>query len=313
MILVGVSLSAYLLTGPLKDAAESVSVPAMEKSMQRESGGEHPSQVEVLYVAIFLAFTIYGAHLAARFLSDRTWRKADDYVREVRWSVLDFVAIALLFLALAGTYNTFFVHPSGRLGAADETTVLEVLVSIFFYVVVLLFGNWILRQRGCRFRYCIVMTMCPYGKLILVGAVGFLAFQPLHFMYRTAMVAIFHGFRLPIEGHPVVEELLEPGGMALKLSLALSVTLSAPFFEEIFFRGFLYQALRRAMDARAAVVISAGLFASIHPWGFQAILVFPLGLLLAYLMERTGSVVPCIAVHFFVNGSSLLLTLLVRG
>jgi len=311
LILVGVFVCGGLLTGPLKNAADSFTVPAMEKNIKGESGPEHPSQVAKLFVIVFLVFTIYGAHLAARFFSDRTWRRRDHYTRDVRWSVVDFLAMVFLYLALAGAYTTFFAHPSGASGAAGEKALLGVMVTTCFYLVVLLFGIWMLKLRGGSFAEGMGLTIRPYGRLILIGVVAFLAFQPLHFIYKTAVVAVFHGLSVPIESHPVVEQLLKPDGMAVKLSIALSVVLAVPFFEEIFFRGFLYRAVRKTMDPVAAIAVTAALFAIVHPWVFQASLVLPLGFLLAYLMEKTGSVIPCMVVHFLVNGTSLLLTFLV--
>ncbi len=313
LILAGVSLSGRLLTGPLKHATDGFMAPAIEKNVEAKSGGEDHSQLEKLYVIVFLILTIYGAHLAARFLSDRAWRRRDHYARDVRWSVLDFVAMVFLYFALAGIYTTFFAHPSDSSGAFGERAVLEIIVSAFSYVIVLLFGIWILKLKGSNFADGMGLSIRPYGRLILIGVAAFLAFQPLNFIYTTAMAAAFYGLRLPIEGHPVVKELLRPDEIGTKASLAISVALFAPFFEEIFFRGFLYQALRRNFRAPAAIVITAGLFASIHPRVFQTTLIFPLGLLLAYLMEKTGSVIPCIVVHFLVNGTSLLLTFLLAS
>ncbi|NQT81935.1 CPBP family intramembrane metalloprotease [bacterium] len=312
LLLAGVFLSVGLLAGPLKKATDALAAPAVEKSLTGKPG-EGPSQLEKLYGTVFVVLTIYGAHLAARFFSDSTWRKRDRYIREVRWSGLDIFAMVVLFLALAGVYNTFFSSSSGASGGTEGTTAREVLVVPFFYLVVLLFGVWVLRQKGCSFSEGMGLTMRPYARLILIGVVAFVAFQPLLLIYRTAVMAVFSGLSLPIEGHPVVEELLKPDKIPLRVSLALSVVLSAPFFEEIFFRGFLYQGLRRTIDAGPAIFLTAALFALIHPGVFQASLIFPLGLVLAYLMERTGSVIPCIVMHFLVNGTSLLLTFLVAG
>jgi membrane protease YdiL (CAAX protease family) len=314
LILAGVLVSGVLQAGPLKDAGSALTGPALEKSIKGKAGAEGAAQEgKPLYVAVFLVslgVMVYAAHLAARFLSDRRWRRKDYYVREVRWSVVDALALILLFFALPAAYSSLLEHVLGASEAVEETTLSELVAAFSLDLVVLLFGVWVLRVKGSRFADGMGLVRRSYGRLMLVGLVAFLAFQPLHFIYTTGVVGFFYGLGLPIKAHPVVEELVKPGGMALKLSLVLTVALCAPFFEEVLFRGFFYQALRQKTNAWTAVLVTGGVFAFFHPWFFQASLVLPLGFLLAYLMEKTGSVIPGMVVHFLVNGTSLLRTIL---
>jgi membrane protease YdiL (CAAX protease family) len=256
---------------------------------------------------------VYGAHFAARFFSDREWRRRDIYFRIVRWTVADSFAVTFLFIALPILFSVLVSNPFETPGDKADFTVAQVAVGVFSSVVVYLFGISILRQRGATVAEAMGLRLGPYRRLILIGVIAFLAFQPLRFIHTAWMVAVFDKLNLSINAHPVVDQLTEPGAIDLKVALALSVGLAAPFFEEVFFRGFLYQALRKRLEPWAAILFTAVLFASVHPGFFQATLIFPLGVLLAYLMEKTGSLVPCIVVHFLLNGTSLVLTLLKTG
>ncbi|MDP2898254.1 MAG: CPBP family intramembrane metalloprotease [bacterium] len=275
--------------------------------------GSAGDKVSAPSVMIFLLALLYSAHLAARFLSDRNWRRRDDYVREVRWSVVDVVAMAMLYLAVGAVYGTFVGDTARSSNGTGEISIEDIGVSLAAFCVMLAFGISVLRQRGAGFGKSMGMTMRPRGRLVVVGLVAFLAFQPFRIMYGTVIVWFFKAFGLPIEQHPVVDELKERIGVDLAAALVLSVGLSAPFFEEVFFRGFLYQALRRYLRTWPAITLTGGLFALVHPGAFQQVLIFPLGLLLAYLMEKTGSLIPCMTVHFLVNASSLILLLLTGG
>ncbi len=313
VILAGMFVSILLLTGPLKDIGDDLGAPVVDKGTNGKETGQDAGRATALYAITFLGLAAYGGHLAARFLSDRSWRRKDLYDRQVNWSIADSLMIVLLFVALSLLSGVFSRSQPGGADSGREITVQYVIADIFSHLVVLLFALAILRQRGGRFSEGMGLRLRPHGRLILIGLVAFLAFQPLRLIYTTAVVAFFYGLRLPIEAHPVVDELLKQDRMDLRLSLAFSVVVAAPFFEEIFFRGFLYQALRRRMYPWAAVLATGLLFAIIHPSFFQASLVFPLGLLLAYLMEKTGSLIPCMVVHFLINGTSLLLTFLRVG
>jgi ABC-2 type transport system permease protein len=77
--------------------------------------------------------------------------------------------------------------------------------------------------------------------------------------------------------------------------------IAAPIVEEVLFRGILFQALRRSVPARAAMVWSAALFAVVHPvpgW----LPVFVLGLLAAALLARSGWLPACMVMHAVYNG-----------
>jgi len=88
-----------------------------------------------------------------------------------------------------------------------------------------------------------------------------------------------------------------------------------PVFEEIVFRGLLFATLRRRFGVGSAAVLSAAIFAVAHGYGvlgFAA--VFWSGLLWAWAYERTGSLLPSMAVHAADNlMASLSVILVLRG
>jgi hypothetical protein len=80
-------------------------------------------------------------------------------------------------------------------------------------------------------------------------------------------------------------------------------------WEELFFRGFLFSGLRQGWSFWPAAVVTGLLFGLVHaPEGIT--IVVPLGILggaLAWLYERTGSLWPCIGIHWFNNALALAL------
>lgn len=75
----------------------------------------------------------------------------------------------------------------------------------------------------------------------------------------------------------------------------------APIVEEVLFRGLLHNALRVRVG-RAAILVSSGLFAVTHLYIINFLPVFALGVLLAWLYERRGSLWAPIVAHAFANG-----------
>ena len=105
--------------------------------------------------------------------------------------------------------------------------------------------------------------------------------------------------------------------------LILAIVLIAPIAEELFFRGVVFNAWLREYGERRAYLGSALLFATIHvdttSWDAliaSGVTVVPvilgLGLALAIVYHRTGSLAASMALHAGFNGISLTLALLAR-
>jgi len=83
----------------------------------------------------------------------------------------------------------------------------------------------------------------------------------------------------------------------------------APFCEEIFFRGFLFGGLLRGMSAIWATLLSTILFTIVHGDIGSAVPLFAIGLMLAVIRWRTGSIWPGMALHMLNNAIAALLVL----
>jgi membrane protease YdiL (CAAX protease family) len=81
--------------------------------------------------------------------------------------------------------------------------------------------------------------------------------------------------------------------------------LAAPVIEELLFRGFIQPAIRTNFGKLKAIFISGLLFATVHLNAYVFLQIFILGLLLAYLFEKTGSLIAPISVHIFHNTATL--------
>jgi membrane protease YdiL (CAAX protease family) len=92
-------------------------------------------------------------------------------------------------------------------------------------------------------------------------------------------------------------------GNWLKLLFVLGGAVAAPIGEEVFFRGFLYNVLKRRLNVTAGIVLSGLCFALIHFNPLGVIVIFPMGMALAYVYERTKSLWVTIIMHAVNNGA----------
>lgn len=91
-----------------------------------------------------------------------------------------------------------------------------------------------------------------------------------------------------------------------------STAILAPIAEEIFFRGFLYGGLRPKFGALGAMIISSFFFTTLHFSIDAFVPILILGLSLAWLYERTGSLYPGIFLHMTNNALAVLTLLLIQ-
>jgi membrane protease YdiL (CAAX protease family) len=87
-------------------------------------------------------------------------------------------------------------------------------------------------------------------------------------------------------------------GVVMFVILAVFV---APFFEEIFFRGFLFRGFSASWGWIGGACASAAFFGLAHLQFDIFVPLFVLGLVLAWVYKRTGSLWTCIAFHALFN------------
>lgn len=135
------------------------------------------------------------------------------------------------------------------------------------------------------------------GQNLTIFAASLFIGQPAATELVTQQEARTPVFRL-------LQEFRAPADVAM---LAALVGIVVPIGEEIFFRGLTYGALRRRLPRHAAVLASAAFFSAAHLQVIEFLPILILGLILAYLYEFTGSLVPGMIAHAVNNLAALAL------
>ncbi len=91
---------------------------------------------------------------------------------------------------------------------------------------------------------------------------------------------------------------------------AFSTVILAPITEELFFRGFLFKGLREKYGWVNALMFSSIIFALFHGQLATLLPTFMLGALFAYMVQKTGSVLPGMLLHFSINAFSTTMLLI---
>jgi membrane protease YdiL (CAAX protease family) len=121
----------------------------------------------------------------------------------------------------------------------------------------------------------------------------------------TLLVVVVLDLMTAALGQPVVPEFMKKAYASADpvWLLWLAFVIAAPLSEELFFRGFLFKGLERAITPAGAIVVTAAIWAGIHLqydiYGIGTI--FILGLLLGAARYRSNSILPPLAMHALGN------------
>lgn len=84
-----------------------------------------------------------------------------------------------------------------------------------------------------------------------------------------------------------------------------SIAIAGPVLEELLFRGAITKVLLQKYSPVKAIIFSALIFGIFHLNPAQIFAAFLIGLLLAWVYYKTGSLVPCIVIHIINNSLSV--------
>ena len=114
------------------------------------------------------------------------------------------------------------------------------------------------------------------------------------------------------EKQPVVELFMNEKNASFLFFSSVFAAIIGPVIEEIYFRAFMYKALKRRAGLAAAAILSSAIFAALHSYIVGFVPIFMLGILLVYLYEKTGTLVASMTVHITHNLGMVFFVFLLR-
>lgn len=205
-------------------------------------------------------------------------------IRLFFWIILMQIVLGLPFFFLANA-----LEGKGFSALASFSVVArEIAVNVFLLIRIRL-------KRGFRFDVgtkearglYLSMLLLMFGtRLVFDNSLGaFLArFEPSAWLYEAADEMM----QIPVLG-------------------MLMISLLAPIFEEIIYRGIFVKQLLKKYNPTTAIMFSALLFSIVHLNLHQAVNAFVLGIVLGFIFYKTQSLLLCIAAHAANNLYAVLL------
>lgn len=159
-----------------------------------------------------------------------------------------------------------------------------------------------------------VATGMRAREAIAYGLLALVCFLPAHFGVAIVWELALTGLEVdldPQESIVMIMEAIRDKNWGQLAPLLFFATIVAPISEEVMFRGLLFRVLRDKGGFFMAAIISSLLFTLLHDsvasWGPLMVL----GMLLAWVYHRSGSLLVSIVLHFAFNAAMISLLFII--
>ena len=229
-----------------------------------------------------------------------------------RWNVWDVCKVIILFLFFgyivviseAFWSRIFPIFKAGNFRMIINTSFLDLLA-----VVLVMYFTVIQYKEDIK---ALGISVNNFFRNVFYGIVGYIALVPVLILILAITVIVINITKYVPQRQPVVELFLKETNPTFLTYSSLFAAVVGPIIEELFFRGFMYGALKKYIGIPWSMVLTAAIFAALHTQIVGFLPILALGLLLAYLYEKTGTLVASITVHTIHNLGMVFLVLLIK-
>lgn len=190
-----------------------------------------------------------------------------------------------------------------------KSTNLQLLLYITLNFLTTLLLLWVARKTF-HFSWQKIGITKPNVKNVLWVIPAFILYFAISSIFTILATKFIPGFNVD----QAQDVGFEGSRSLIELAAAfLSLVIITPIFEELIFRGLLFKGFRRRFSFWPSAIIACIIFATAHLQWNVAIDTFALSLLLCYLVEKSGSIFPSIALHALKNGLAFVLLFVIKA
>lgn len=307
----------------VKDTAKPVSAMAHGKALSdREAvekvlaGNKHLAFILSLISLLVIALFLLGVIIDVLLLTSRSPGNGIDIstykLRKASWGIWDVLKVIILYLFFvymllfseASMARVFHTLKDDNFRMVLNTSIMDILSIVFILYFVVVQYKAGLVSLG--------LSVKNFFKNVYYGIVAYIALIPVLIGIISVIALIISLTKYSPEKQAVVDLFLKEKDVSFLLYTSLFAAIAGPIVEEIFFRGFLYGAIKKYIGIFWATLLSAACFAFLHAHLVGFLPILALGILLAHLYERTGTLVSSVTVHMIHNVGMVLLVFLVK-
>lgn len=300
--------AAVVENGVVQKANEDASLKEEELRAKLEAN-KPLAQAVNLTTLLVLAALFLGLFIDISLVIMKSEDKAFEISRAVPdqgpvpWNLWDVTKVVVLFLFFgymlimieSFLVSIFPLFKSSNFRMMLNSSILDILAVVFIIDIA---------ARHYRERISVLgLSAKNFLRNVFYGIAGYLAAIPVLMLTLVITAIVIAIFKYTPEKQAVVQLFIKEENVPFLAYTSFFAAVAGPMIEELFFRGFLYGALKKYIGIAGAMAATGALFAGLHahPVGFIPIMM--IGMLLAYLYEKTGTLVASVTAHMIHNAS----------
>lgn len=219
----------------------------------------------------------------------------------VSWGIADVLKVAIIVIFSGYTLHIAGIMILRFINFNMDINLRVILGTVFMDIIAVISILYFIIVKYREKISSLGVTLRDFYKNLLSGITAYIFILPVLILALILSVVLLEkiGYSAPPER--VFDIFFEEKRNNVVLFLTVFVAILGPIIEEIFFRGFLYSAVKKRFGMILGLLLSSFLFSALHAniAGFLPIMI--LGILMAFLYEVTGSLVTSISVHILHN------------
>jgi hypothetical protein len=299
-----------------KNRSETAAQLKLKEKIMQEKLQTMPilsATLSLSFLVIFFGGMALDGMILRKKLSGQPWASEATSVAEPNWGVktvfqafvfLYFIEALLFVLHIVSTHWDWVQMPT------DYYLLVHSLIRNF---AVALFVLLMVRRRFKQSIRELGLMTDKWWIRVREGLMGYVAVVPPLICLFLLIAVFLKLFSYEPEPQNVVQIFLKRSTETYLVAFTVFVAIVGPVLEEVFFRGFAYQALKKRWGIWPGAIITSAVFAAFHLNAVAFLPIMFLGLFLTYLYQSTGSLVAPITAHIVHNTIMVALTLSFKG
>ncbi|MCQ9208528.1 MAG: CPBP family intramembrane metalloprotease [Omnitrophica bacterium] len=307
------------LSEGLKEELQDEALPD-EKTLWTKVLKERGNLLFFLNLAGFLAVLVFslGLFLDIRILLAKLKNREIIQVKgrhaQVKWNIGDIFKLAIIFVFIGYIIHIIEVSffSSSLSEEKNNLSFISLLNTGIMDLALLGFIVYFVKVKYSQNLAAIGLKIKGATKTIFLAVLSYIAFLPILIFILLLLVLLAAVFDYQPPQQTLFKVFLREERTGFLIYATMMIVILGPIVEEVFFRGFAYTAIRKKWGILRARAITAVVFAGLHGTLIGFLPITALGFLLAYMYEKTGSLISSITIHILHNGLMLSFLFLVR-
>jgi membrane protease YdiL (CAAX protease family) len=216
-------------------------------------------------------------------------------------------SILYYFLLLFAFFILVFINPTqfGDLDLIINSNTFDIAANLISFLII----NILITAIGCTYTKISFDSLFENKELKLSVTFKYIALGMFFYAISNVTISLISYLLTRVNLEPTSPDFSVSENPRLLILSLLYTCIIAPITEEFLFRGFVLKNLSK-VSQRFGIISSAILFGLMHANLYQFILAFILGIFLANVAIKQNSIIIPILIHFVINTSSMLFSIL---